>query len=75
MYLKICPVIKLLSLKNTQMTILQNYYVKTFEDVKLQNIQFVLWATISLSNWQTFVSVLLSDSEIFPSVKAASIDV
>lgn len=57
------------------MTILQNYYVKTFEDVKLQNIQYVLWATISLSNWQTFVSVLLSDSEIFPSVKAASIDV
>lgn len=57
------------------MTILQNYYVKTFEDVKLQNIQYVLWATISLSNWQTFVSVLPSDSEIFPSVKAASIDV
>lgn len=33
-----------LILKNTQMTILQNYYVTTFEAVKLQIIQNVLTA-------------------------------
>lgn len=41
MSLKICPAIKLITLflKNTEMTILQNYHVKSFEDVKLQMVQ------------------------------------
>lgn len=41
------------------MTILQNYYVKTFEDVKLQIIQFSLLASLLVLKWTKFCVLLL----------------
>lgn len=53
MYLKIRPAIKFITFEE-QMTILQNYYVKTFEDVKLQIIQFYLLASLLVLKWTKF---------------------